>query len=148
MLMLDMPESEDLEAGRLAAGDAATLLDAMLAAIGQSRDAVYVSSLAPGRPATGQIDSDLARSLAPIARHHAALVAPRLLLAMGEASCQALLGTTLVDARGQVHEVDLGPGKGKIGVVASFAPRFLLRHPERKADAWADLKRLRAALAG
>lgn len=146
MLMADQPDSEDLEAGQLFAGPVGPLLDAMLKAIGHGRDTVYLASLAPGRPAAGRIDPALATSLAPIARRHVALAQSGMILLLGEASVRTLLGLGLAEARGQVHEIDLGEGRSA-KAVASFHPRFLIQQPTRKADAWADLKLMMAALA-
>ncbi len=146
MLMSDIPDPNDLDAGALFSGEAGQLLDAMLRAIGQSRDSLYLASIAPGRPAAGRIDEPLAMALAPVARRHVALAGPNMLLMMGEASVRTLLGTGLAEARGRVHEIDLGDGRS-VKAVASFHPRFLLQQPARKADAWADLKLMMSALA-
>lgn len=146
MLLADQPDAEDLDAGQLFAGQVGQLLDAMLKAIGHSRDSVYLAGLAPGRPAAGRIDATLAATLAPVACRHAALAGSGMILLLGEASVRALLGLGLAEARGRVHEIDLGEGR-TAKAVASFHPRFLIQQPARKADAWADLKLMMAAVA-
>jgi DNA polymerase len=140
MLLTDMPDVEDASAGTLVAGTAGRLLDAMLGAIGRDRPSVYLASLAPGRPATGRIDATLEQELGRIARHHIALVRPRAVLMLGDATTRALTGVNLAQARGSIHPVNLDGGT--VPSIATFHPRFLLQQPARKADAWADLRML------
>jgi len=62
-------------------------------------------------------------------------VAPRCVLALGRSAASALLGADapLGGLRSRVHE------HAGVPVVVTFPPAFLLRHPEEKAKAWADL---------
>lgn len=145
MLLTDMPDAEDYEAGMLVAGAAGRLFDAMLGAIGRDRASIYLASLAPGRPATGKIAPDMEQELARLARHHVALAAPRLLVMFGDATIRALTGMGLAQARGSIHAVNLN-GR-TVPAIATFHPRFLLLQPARKADAWVDLRLMMEALA-
>lgn len=145
MLLSDMPDQDDLQAERLFAGAAGQLLDAMLKAIGQSRDDAYIASLAPGRPATGMISGPIEGQLRGIARQHVRLSAPKTLLLMGDPAVKAMTGMNLAQARGKIHQIDLG--EQTMPAIATFHPRFLLQQPACKADAWADLRRLHGLLA-
>ena len=71
-----------------------------------------------------------------------AAVRPRAILALGRAAAQALLGNEepLGRLRGRLH------ARAALPVVVSFAPAYLLRHPEEKAKAWTDLCLLAGAL--
>jgi len=71
-----------------------------------------------------------------------ATVRPRAILALGRAPAQALLGSDepLGRLRGRLH------ARAGVPVVVTFAPAYLLRHPEEKAKAWADLCLLASAL--
>lgn len=62
-------------------------------------------------------------------------VRPRLILALGRAAAVALIGgdEPLGRLRGRVHAFHGVP------VIASFGLAYLLRHPDDKARAWADL---------
>lgn len=62
-------------------------------------------------------------------------VRPRLVLALGRAAAQALLGVDepLVRLRGKVHQ------RGGVSVVVTLPLAYLLRNPIEKAKAWADL---------
>jgi len=140
MLLTDMPDTEDCEADMLVAGTAGRLLDAMLGAIGRDRASVYLASLAPGRPASGRLAAPLEAELARLARHHIALARPRLVLLLGDATIRAMIGTSLAEARNSIHGINLDGGT--LPAIATFHPRFLLQQPARKADAWADLRKV------
>lgn len=145
MLLVDMPDAGDAEADQLVSGEAGRLLDRMLGAIGRDRGAIYLAPLAPARPAGGRIAPADMAELARLALQHVALVRPKLLLVLGDAAASAVLGRPLAEARGRVQEID---HKGaKVGVVASFHPRYLLRDQGAKAKAWADLRLLLGRLA-
>lgn len=81
--------------------------------------------------------------LLPFLRRHVALARPRILVLMGNASCQALLGRHgITRLRGRWDEA-LG-----LPVLPMFHPAYLLRNPQAKREAWADLLELQARLKG
>ena len=51
-----MPDADDVAAGMLLSGQVGILFDRMLAAIGQSRDTIYLAPLCPGCPPGARID--------------------------------------------------------------------------------------------
>jgi DNA polymerase len=138
MVLGDMPDVEDMASGSLFSGASGRLLQAMLSAIGLDIADVHVASLAPARPASGRIPASIENELGRIARHRAALVDPRLVLLLGDATVRVLAGMSLSDARGREHS--LNHDGGNVSAIATFHPRFLLQQPARKADAWADLR--------
>lgn len=148
MILIEMPEREDVEAGILLSGAPGRLFDRMLAAIGRDRGSVYLAALCVARPVSGRVAPEMTDALAEIARHHVSLVAPRRLLVIGNAPSRALVGTDAVKARGGLHVINLtGPeaspgGEHATQAVASFHPRFLLETPAAKAEAWKDLQML------
>ena len=133
MLLSDAPTLEDFAAGQPIGGDAWTLTQRMLAAIGIKPDEAYIAPLscfyAPGQRLK---DSDLAEC-AEVARRHIALAKPKRLLLFGDAPARALLGKPLATARGHLHKID-----GVLTVV-TFHPRHLLKRTSDKALAWRDL---------
>jgi len=113
----------------------------MLAALGQDRGGVYIAALCPSCSPTGSLDDQHFARLGEIARHHVGLAAPRRVWLLGDAVSRAVLGTSLVDARGILHKVN--HDSGSIDAVVSFSPAFLHKNPRRKADAWADMQLLK-----
>jgi uracil-DNA glycosylase len=140
MLVTDMPETGDAEAGALFSGEAGALLDRMLAAIGHDRTTVYCAPLCPARTATGRLDDAALPQLAEIAMHHIALVKPERIWIMGQTASRALLGMDDIAARGSIREINCNGAT--IGAVASLHPRLLLQNPKRKALVWADMQLL------
>jgi uracil-DNA glycosylase len=138
MIMIDMPEANDHEAGHLLSGECARLFENMLAAIGENRESVYLAALCPGRPVTGRLAESSLPRLAEIARHHISLCVPKRLWLLGSTVSRALLGVDDVASVGNLH--DFNHVTVNIPTVASFAPRFLLEHPAQKAGVWADMQ--------
>lgn len=140
MILVDMPEPADSVAGTLLSDEAGRLFDRMLATIGRERGSVWLGSLVLARPAGGRIDPERAEAIGAFAKHHVVLARPRRLLLMGQAASRAVLGMELVAARGRLHAVN--HGGVTMEAVATFAPRFLIQNPQRKADSWRDLRLL------
>ena len=89
---------EDME-GRPFVGRAGQLLDRMFAAIGLSRTAddagssIYITNVVPWRPPQNRDPSPMEIDMMlPFLRRHIALAKPEIIVAMGNISCQALLG--------------------------------------------------------
>lgn len=139
MVIGEAPSAEDLRTGRPFTGPAGQLLDRMLAAIGLDRSAAYIALLCPRRRLPGPPPDEAVAAELPLARAHIRLAAPRVLLLLGKIPTQALVGTsaTISEVRGQPLVVDAGAGP--IPALATFNPAYLLRAPEKKALAWADL---------
>jgi uracil-DNA glycosylase family 4 len=140
MIVTDMPTGEDCNAGLLISGEAGRLFERMLAAIGRSRETIYLAALSCLRSPDGRFSTDAAKQCATLARHHAGLVSPKALLIFGDAASKALLGLPLVQARGRWHE--LATHAGPVKALVTLPPAFLLGQPAAKAHAWADLQLL------
>lgn len=143
-VILDMPDADDVAAGRLFSGRVGILFDRMLAAIGQSREGVYLAPLCPGCPPGGRIDDPAIDALGALMRLHLSLTAAKAVLLVGDAVCRALLATDCAAARGRIR--DLNHDTGTVRAVATLHPRTLLRQPSLKAESWKDLQMLRQAL--
>lgn len=138
MLISDMPDMEDMQAGSLFSGAAGRLLDAMLRAIGLSRETVYLCSLASTRPPGGLFDPQSTGQLARIMRRHVSLVAPAHVLLLGDKTSRALLAADAGGGRGSLQM--LNHDGGNVAAIATFHPRLLLKQPVAKAECWKDLQ--------
>ncbi len=139
MILGEAPSAEDLRTGRPFSGPAGVLLDAMLAAIGLDRTRCYISLIAPRRRIAGPPPPDAIAADLALTRAHIRLAAPRLLLLLGTTPTHTLTsGTDAISAlRGRwlVHDT----GDSAIPALPTFNPAYLLRRPDAKRKAWADL---------
>lgn len=134
-------EQEDLQ-GAPFVGPAGQLLDAMLVALHLSRKsnepdkAVYIANVLKCRPPGNRNPQpdEIARC-APFLQRQMALLAPRVILALGRFAAQSLLQTneSIGRLRGRVHDWHGTP------LIVSYHPAYLLRSPHAKAHAWHDL---------
>lgn len=133
MLLSDAPALEDFASGQPIGGGAWALAEKMLAAIGIRADLAYSASLSCVHAPGARMSEAERAACVDIARQHIALARPKRLLLFGEGPCRALLGQSLLSARGHVHKVE------GVRTIATFHPRMLLERPVDKAKAWADL---------
>ncbi|MEM8591674.1 MAG: uracil-DNA glycosylase [Pseudomonadota bacterium] len=143
MVVGEAPGRDEDREGKPFVGRAGQLLDKMLAAIGRSRtEDVYITNVLPWRPPQNRDPKpDEVAMMMPFVRRHIELAAPKVLIAMGNHSCMALLGKKgITRLRGQWHEA-LG-----LPVLPMLHPAYLLRQPHAKRNAWEDLLALQARL--
>ena len=140
MLLTAWPEIDDQRDGALFTGAAGQLLDAMLRAIGTTRDACYMASLAVTRPAGGRCDGADAAELDRLLWHHLKLARPERLLLIGSDIVRMAAATGLPESRGKL--LDINQDGGKVETVAVAHPAMLLARPAQKAAAWDSLKLL------
>jgi uracil-DNA glycosylase family 4 len=148
MVLGEGPGAEEDRQGKPFVGPAGQLLDRMFAAIGLSRDApdperaLYISNAVPWKPpANREPTPEELDMMRPFVLRHVELAAPRVLVLMGNTPCQAVLGK-----RGITRLRGLWTRHGDLEVLPMTHPAYLLRNPEAKRDAWADLLSLRAKL--
>jgi uracil-DNA glycosylase len=144
MILTDMPAVADCTSGTLISGEAGRLFDRMLAAIGRSRDSIYLASLSCLRSPTGSFNGETQSQCATLARHHVGLVVPQAILLFGDTCAKALLGLSVMQGRGRWHE--LTTHAGPVRALVTFHPERLLEQPKFKAAAWADLQLLMQGL--
>lgn len=124
----------------LLGGTAGVLFDRMLAAIGLTRDSVYLIALTTTRPTNDRIAPEALPRLGQLVRHHLALARPERVLLLGQAASRALGGTD--GGAGQRNLQGINLNGAEIPAVSSLHPRFLLRQPAMKGEAWKDLQLL------
>lgn len=143
MIVGEAPGEQEDQQGLPFVGPAGQLLDAMLVAMGLTREAdVYVANVIKCRPPLNRNPdpAEVARC-APFLFRQIELVQPDLILAMGRFAAQTLLAGTVP----QVDKLPLGKLRGQVHmaagrpVVATYHPAYLLRNPADKGKVWNDL---------
>ncbi|MEM9709567.1 MAG: uracil-DNA glycosylase [Pseudomonadota bacterium] len=148
MIIGEAPGRDEDIHGKPFVGRAGQLLDLMFAAIGLARtaedpgSALYITNVLPWRPPNNRDPKpDEIAMMLPFVERHVALANPEILIAVGNHSCQALLGRRgITRLRGQWSEALGRP------VLPMFHPAYLLRTNAAKREAWADLLSLQARL--
>ena len=139
MVIGDAPGLDEDRDGDPCAGKAGELLTAMLRACGVQRDDVFLTNVLKCRPEDNREPeaAEVAECL-PYLLNQMALVQPELVICLGRAPAQYLLGTDLPLAklRGQVHHLQ----SPAVPVVVTYHPTYLLRAPQDKRKAWEDLQ--------
>jgi uracil-DNA glycosylase len=119
-------------------GKAGQLLDRMIAAMGFLRDDVYVCNIVKCRPPDNRKpEADEMAACTPYLVEQLELVAPKVIVALGATAVQGLLGTTegITRLRGKWKLY-----QGRIAVMPTFHPAYLLRTPAAKREVWEDLQ--------
>jgi uracil-DNA glycosylase len=138
MIIGDLPDIEEIEAGILGIGAAGRLLANMVKPIGFDLRDCSLTALATTRPATGELPDTDYVNLSAFALHQIRLVDPQQILLLGSATCRALLSAELMDAR--ISKPDVNHLVGNKAVLPTFHPRTLIARPMLKAQAWKDLQ--------
>lgn len=148
MIIGEAPERDEDRLGKPFVGKAGQLLDKMFAAIDLDRTAdpreaaLYITNVLPWRPPQNRDPQaeDLEMML-PFLKRHVALVEPDFIVLMGNLSCQAVLGKRgITRLRGEWTTAFDRPA------LPMLHPNALLRTPQTKREAWADLLSLKARL--
>lgn len=138
MIVTDMPDPADGDAGFLLSERAGLLLDSMLRAIGMDRSGTHIASLFFARPPGGMVEAADLDKAAERMRAHVAAAQPRRLLLLGDRTARALLPTDGHEAPNSLRDFNyLG---GIVPAIATFHPRLLLGQPAAKAECWRALQ--------
>ena len=140
-------QKEDLQ-GRPFVGPAGEMLNKQIAAMGLSREQVYIANVVKCRPPnnraplTPEIDACWDYLLRQIR-----IIEPKVIMALGGPAAKTLLQTKkgITALRGTWHTFDgLLPDGPSIPVMPSFHPAYLLRAytPENRRKVWSDLQQV------
>jgi DNA polymerase len=130
---------EDLQ-GFPFVGKAGQLLDRMIGAMGYQPDEVYIANIVKCRPPDNRKpEPDEIAACVPYLREQIELVQPTVMVALGATGVQGLLGTSMgiTRMRGNWKLYD-----GRIPLMPTFHPAYLLRQPEKKREVWDDLQQV------
>jgi DNA polymerase len=144
MFVGEAPGEQEDKRGEPFVGPAGELLDKMIEAMGWSRHSVYINNILMCRPPGNRNPQpDEVESCKPFLDARIASIGPRIIVALGRPAANTLLGrdAPISTLRGRFHD------RHGVKVMPTFHPAYLLREPDRKRDAWADLKLVMAELA-
>jgi len=118
------------------------MLYRMIAAMELQPAQVFVTNLIKcSVPVKVRPDADQIAACLGYLTQQMALLAPRVILTMGSAPTQTLLGSSrpLISVRGRFHTFRAGEGR-QIPLMPTFHPSYLLKNPEMKQPTWNDLQ--------
>ena len=139
MFIGEAPGEKEDEKGLPFVGPAGMLLSRMLAAVGLKREQVYITNIVKCRPPHNRDPlPEEAAACRPFLEAQVRAVQPKVICALGRPAAQSLLDTKapISALRGNWQTF------GQVRLLPTFHPAFLLRQPERKAEAYRDLKAL------
>lgn len=148
MFVGEAPGADEDASGRPFVGRAGQLLTKMIEAINLKREDVYIANILKSRPPNNRNpEADETKACIPFLFRQIATIRPKLIVTLGNPATQGLLETKvgITKLRGEFQEYPRIPG---IKVLPTFHPAYLLRSPDKKREAWEDLKKVRAFLQG
>ena len=137
VLVGEGPGQTEDQTGRPFVGRAGELLNGILAAIGYTREQVFICNVVKCRPPQNRkpLPEEMA-SCSPYLTAQLALIKPKVILALGATAAEALLQSkrSLSDLRLKVHSYRGTP------LVVTYHPAALLRNPNWKKPTWDDVR--------
>jgi uracil-DNA glycosylase len=150
MFVGEAPGEQEDKRGEPFVGPAGELLDKMIEAMGWSRQTVYINNILACRPPGNRNPQpDEVAACKPFLEARIRAIAPRIIVALGRPASNQLLG---IDApigalRGRFHDYPrFTLDRHSLKIMPTFHPAYLLRDPDKKRMAWADLKLVMAEL--
>jgi uracil-DNA glycosylase family 4 len=146
LIIGEAPGAEEDAAGEPFVGRAGKLLDKMIAAAGLT-DRVYMTNSVFWRTPGNRAPTAQEQAVcAPFMERALFLMKPKAVLLLGAAAAKGVLRTddSILKLRGEWRDWRLTEGDVSAPVIATFHPAFLLRQPQAKRQAWADMLSLAA----
>jgi uracil-DNA glycosylase family 4 len=145
MFVGEAPGADEDVQGEPFVGRAGQLLTKIIEAIDLQRHDVYIANLIKCRPPGNRNpEPDEMEQCEPFLLRQIDAIRPKVIVALGKFAAQSLLRTTepITRLRGREYVY-----RDAI-LMPTYHPAYLLRQPSAKRDVWADMKRVRAILAG
>ena len=125
-------------------GPSGVMLDRMMGSIGVAvRDCYTTNVIKCIPPGERNFSNEEVEACRPFLLRQILVVRPRLIIAFGALAAQTLLRTRLSISQLRGRVFDLGINDHHMILVPTFNPAYLLRVPEKKREAWEDLKSVR-----
>jgi uracil-DNA glycosylase len=135
----EAPGVDEDKQGEPFVGKAGQLLTRMIEAMGKTRQDVYICNVIKCRPPQNRNpEPDEVQACEGFLKQQLAVLNPRIIVALGKFAAHALCGedTPISRLRGNLRSYQ------GIPVMPTYHPAYLLRTPDAKRDAWADLQQV------
>ncbi len=145
MFIGEGPGADEDRLGRPFVGKAGQLLDKIIAAIGSSREEVYIANIVKCRPPGNRVPKkEEAEQCMPWLYRQIEFIKPEVIVLLGSTALQNLIDPSarITKCRGNWLKSRSG-----IKIMPTYHPAALLRDPSKKADVWHDMKMVRDYLA-
>lgn len=140
MFIGEGPGHDEDVTGRPFVGKAGQLLTKMIEAINFKREDVYICNIVKCRPPQNRVPmEEEAEACLPFLRQQVAIIRPKIIVCLGATAARYVISREIriTRDRGKWYE------KGQFKIIATFHPSALLRDPDKKKDAWQDMKAIR-----
>jgi len=143
MFIGEGPGAEEDRLGRPFVGASGQLLDKMIAAIGMTRDQVYIANIVKCRPPQNrQPAPEEAAACLPYLRAQTGLVRPEVIVLLGATAARYTISPDIRITRDRGRWIE----KKGVWMMPTYHPSALLRDPSLKRAAWADFQAVRDKL--
>lgn len=136
MFIGEAPGADEDEQGLAFVGRAGQLLTKMIAAMGFSRDEIFIANILKCRPPDNRPPTPEEMAVCiPYLKRQIAEVQPKVIVALGSTAVLGLLNLTGIgQLRGKWQKFE------GIDLMPTYHPSYLLRNPIMKKEAWQDLQ--------
>jgi DNA polymerase len=138
MFVGEGPGADEDRQGIPFVGRAGQLLTKIIAALGKSRDEVYIANIIKCRPPGNRNpEKDEIAACSPFLMRQIEVIRPKVICALGKFAAQTMLKseTPISRLRGRAH-----PFGDNCQLVPTFHPAYLLRNPAKKRETWEDMQ--------
>jgi len=144
MIIAEGPGANEDEEGLPFLGRSGQLLDKMLESINLSRDNVYITNVVNYRPPNNRKPTDEEiKTYLPYLKEHVEIINPKILILLGGTALNAIFSNKEIISKIRGKWLEKKIGSCNAFIIVSFHPAFLMRQPEQKKLAWADLKMIK-----
>lgn len=143
MFVGEAPGRDEDKQGRPFVGRAGKLLTDIIKAMGFDREEVYIANILKCRPPGNRNPEpqEIAQCM-PILTEQINAISPKVICTLGKFASHTLLATEepISRLRGEFREY------GRVKVMPTYHPAYLLRNPKAKKDVWKDMKQVASFL--
>lgn len=146
MVIGEAPGQDEDNAGQPFIGPTGQFLDKVLASIGLTSDAVYLTNICnwrlPNNRKPAEAELNICR---PIVTRHIELIQPKLIVLLGASAMSLLTGrSSITKCRGEWETIDAA-GQPTPALIC-YHPAYVLRQPHLKRELWRDMLALKGQI--